>query len=166
MVLQVILRRKTTSFISENIHLNRTKGCKKNKWHMPKRAQMTTLMSFAHSLASQKKWIFLLGQISPSASSTRDLGRRLPSDPNNNSYTLGHLKGGTHAYRPPLSLNSHKLLFSYKIRQTRVGKWFSEHWNRILKEENTGSQLTLISSPPKRKRRKNNTVLTIGFWLR
>ena len=121
MVLQVILRRKTTSFISENIHLNRTKGCKKNKWHMPKRAQMTTLMSFAHSLANQKKWIFLLGQISPSASSTRDLGRRLPSDPNNNSYTLGHLKGGTHT--DPLS---HSIVINY-YSLTKYAKWELEN---------------------------------------
>ena len=38
---------------------------------------MTTLSSFAHSLANQKHLIFLLGQILLSASSTRDLGIKL-----------------------------------------------------------------------------------------
>ena len=38
---------------------------------------MTTLSSFAHSLANQKKLIFLLGQILLSALSTRDLGTKL-----------------------------------------------------------------------------------------
>ena len=46
-----------------------------------------------------------------SASSTRDLGRRLPSDPNNNSYTLGHLKGGTHTdpLSPSIVINYYSL---------------------------------------------------------
>ena len=35
------------------------------------RAQRTTLTSFAHNLARQKHWIFLLDQISPSVLSTR-----------------------------------------------------------------------------------------------
>ena len=35
--------------------------------------QMMTLTSFAHNLANQKNWIFLLGQILPLALSTRDL---------------------------------------------------------------------------------------------
>ena len=38
---------------------------------------MTTLRSFAHNLANQKNLIFLLGQISLSALSTRDLGTKL-----------------------------------------------------------------------------------------
>ena len=38
---------------------------------------MTTLTSFTHNQANQKNWIFLLGQISPSASSSRGLGTRL-----------------------------------------------------------------------------------------
>ena len=38
---------------------------------------MTTLSSFAHSLANQKKLIFLLGQILLSALSARDLGTKL-----------------------------------------------------------------------------------------
>ena len=38
---------------------------------------MTTLNSFAHSLANPKKLIFLLGQILLSALSTRDLGTKL-----------------------------------------------------------------------------------------
>ena len=38
---------------------------------------MTRLTSLTHNLANQKNWIFLLGQISPSASSSRGLGTRL-----------------------------------------------------------------------------------------
>ena len=59
--------------------LNRTKdfakriNCSCHKKH----AQMTTLRSFAHNLANQKNLIFLLGQISLSALSTRDLGTKL-----------------------------------------------------------------------------------------
>ena len=63
-------------FFFENIYLDRTKdfakriNCSCHKKH----AQMTTLRSFAHNLANQ---IFLLGQISLSALSTRDLGTKL-----------------------------------------------------------------------------------------
>ena len=70
MVLQVILRRKTTSSVKIFI-------CRESLAHAIARAE-TTFTSFAHNLAKQKNWIFLLEQISPSASSIRDLGTRLP----------------------------------------------------------------------------------------
>ena len=70
MVLQVILRRKTTSSVKIFI-------CRESLAHAIARAE-TTFTSFAHNLAKQKNWIFLLDQISPSASSIRDLGTRLP----------------------------------------------------------------------------------------
>lgn len=48
-------------------------------------------------------------------------GQKITLRPKQQQLHFGTLKRWN-PYRPPLSLNSHKLLFSYKIRQMRVGK--------------------------------------------
>ena len=56
--------------------------------------QETTLTSFAYSLANQKNWIFLVGQILPTALQTRRLGTRLSKHVNWSLYVMptGHAK--------------------------------------------------------------------------